>query len=216
MPIRAVVFDLDGLMFNTEDVFDLAGVEFMRRRGLEMTDRIRDGMIGRRAPEALRHLIDTAPLDEPIERVQAELRETFLGFLDGHLRPMPALFDLLAHLEALKLPKGVATSSPRGYMENILSRYALLPRFALTLTAEDVVRGKPAPDIYLQAARALNVPPSEMLVLEDSEAGTRAAAAAGAVIVSVPHRHTARHDFSTASHVASSLGDPLIYRLLAG
>jgi beta-phosphoglucomutase-like phosphatase (HAD superfamily) len=55
-----------------------------------------------------------------------------------------------------------------------------------------------------------------MLVFEDSEAGTRAGAAAGAVVVSVPHRHTAAHDFSTATHVASSLGDPLIYRLLEG
>jgi HAD superfamily hydrolase (TIGR01509 family) len=214
MPIKAVVFDLDGLMFNTEDVFDIAGREFMRRRGLEMTDRVRDGMIGRRGPEALRHLVDATGLREPVEAIGAELRAIFMGLLDAHLAPMPALFDLLSHLEALKLPKGVATSSSRSYMEGILGRYALLPRFALTLTAEDVERGKPAPDIYLKAASTLGVSTSEMLVLEDSEAGTRAAAAAGAVIVSVPHRHTARHDFSTARHVAASLGDPLIYRLL--
>jgi len=214
MPIRAVVFDLDGLMFNTEDVFHVAGDAFMRRRGLEMTDRVRDGMIGRRGPEALRHLVETTGLREPVEAIGAELREIFMDLLDAHLRPMPALFELLAHIEERKLPKGVATSSSRRYMENILGRYQLLPRFAMTLTAEDVVRGKPEPDIYLKAAETLGVSTSEMLVLEDSEAGTRAAAAAGAVIVSVPHRHTARHDFSTARHVASSLGDPLIFRLL--
>ena len=214
MPIKAVVFDLDGLMFNTEDVFYVAGGEFMRRRGLEMTDRVRDGMIGRRGPEALRHLVETTGLREPVEAIGAELRTIFMELLDAHLRPMPALFELLAHIEERKLPKGVATSSSRRYMENILSRYQLLPRFAMTLTAEDVVRGKPEPDIYLKAAETLGVSTSDMLVLEDSEAGTRAAAAAGAVIVSVPHRHTARHDFSTARHVASSLGDPLIYRLL--
>ena len=214
MPIKAVVFDLDGLMFNTEDVFYVAGGEFMRRRGLEMTDRVRDGMIGRRGPEALRHLVETTGLREPVEAIGAELRAIFMDLLDAHLAPMPALFELLAHLEERKLPKGVATSSSRPYMENILSRYQLLPRFTMTLTAEDVVRGKPEPDIYLKAAETLGVSTSEMLVLEDSEAGTRAAAAAGAVIVSVPHRHTARHDFSTARHVASSLGDPLIYRLL--
>ena len=214
MPVKAVVFDLDGLMFNTEDVFYVAGDEFMRRRGLEMTDRVRDGMIGRRGPEALRHLVETTGLREPVEAIGAELRAIFMDLLDAHLAPMPALFELLAHIEERKLPKGVATSSSRRYMENILSRYQLLPRFAMTLTAEDVVRGKPEPDIYLKAAETLGVSTSEMLVLEDSEAGTRAAAAAGAVIVSVPHRHTARHDFSTARHVASSLGDPLIYRLL--
>jgi HAD superfamily hydrolase (TIGR01509 family) len=216
VPIKAVVFDLDGLMFNTEDVFEIAGGEFMRRRGLEMTARVRDGMIGRRGPEALRHLVETTGLREPVEAIGAELRAIFMDLLDAHLAPMPALFDLLGHIEARKLPKGVATSSPRRYMENILSRYQLLPRFAMTLTAEDVERGKPEPDIYLKAAETLGVSTSEMLVLEDSEAGTRAAAAAGAVIVSIPHRHTARHDFSTARHVATSLGDPLIYRLLGG
>lgn len=213
--IKAVVFDMDGLMFNTEDVFDLAGDAFMKRRGRRMTDEIRDGMIGRRPPDALRHLVETAGLAEAPEAVGAELRAIFTELLDAHLQPMPALFELLAHLEERGLPKGVATSSPRRYMENILGRYQLLPRFRMTLTAEDVARGKPEPDIYLKAAETMGVRPAEMMVLEDSEAGTRAAAAAGAVIVSVPHRHTARHDFSTATHVASSLGDPLIYRLLS-
>ena len=214
MTVKAVVFDLDGLMFNTEDVFDLAGDELLRRRGLRMTDAIRDGMLGRRPPEAFAHLLKMTGLREPVDALQAESREIFHAFLEIHLQPMPALFELLDHLEKRGLPKGVATSSPRRYMEGILTRYQLLPRFAMTLTAEDVERGKPAPDVYLKAAATLGVSTSDMMVLEDSEAGTRAAAAAGALIVSVPHRHTAKHDFSTASHVASSLGDPLIYRLL--
>ena len=215
MTIRAVVFDCDGLMFNTEDVFELSLQDFLGRRGLELTDAIRDGMIGRRPPEALRHLMETARLGEPVEDVQAELRKTFMDLLDAHLKPMPALFDLLGHLESKGLPKAVATSSPRRHLEHLLTRYALGERFHALLTAEDVVRGKPAPDIYLKAAARLGVSTSDMLVFEDSEAGTRAAAAAGAVVVSVPHRHTARHDFSAATHVAASLGDPLVYRLLS-
>jgi HAD superfamily hydrolase (TIGR01509 family) len=214
MTIKAVVFDFDGLMFNTEDVYEITLADFLRRRGIELTDAIRDGMIGRRPPDALRHLIDSAKLEEPADLIQAELRRAFVELLDLHLRPMPALFELLSHLEALGLPKAVATSSERRHLEPILTRYELLPRFHALLTAEDVARGKPAPDIYLKAAATLGVSPSEMMVLEDSEAGTRAAAAAGAVIVSVPSSHTSRHDFSSARHVAKSLGDPLIYRLL--
>ncbi len=216
MTIQAAVFDCDGLMFNTEDVFELSLRDFLGRRGLELSDAIRDGMIGRRPPEALRHLMDTAKLREPLDAVQAELRKSFMDLLDAHLKPMPALFDLLGHLEARGLPKGVATSSPRRHLEHLLARYALGERFHALLTAEDVVRGKPAPDVYLKAAERLGVAPSSMLVFEDSEAGTRAAAAAGATVVSVPHRHTARHDFSAAAHVATSLGDPVIYRLLNG
>jgi HAD superfamily hydrolase (TIGR01509 family) len=216
MTIRAVVFDLDGLMFNTEDVFDLAGNELLRRRGLAMTDEIRNGMLGRRPPEAFRHLLDVTGLDEPIERLRDESREIFRSLLDGHLQPMPALFELLELLERIGLPKGVATSSPRHYMEELLSRYRLLPRFAMTLTAEDVARGKPEPDVYLKAAEVLGVAAGEMLVFEDSGAGVASAAAAGAFVVAVPNRHTARHDFSGARHVAEGLGDPLIGRLLDG
>jgi beta-phosphoglucomutase-like phosphatase (HAD superfamily) len=82
------------------------------------------------------------------------------------------------------------------------------------LTAEDVSRGKPHPEIYQRAAERLGVAPAEMLVLEDSEAGTRAAAAAGAHIISVPHRHSRHHDFSVARGVAASLVDPVILSLL--
>jgi HAD superfamily hydrolase (TIGR01509 family) len=216
MSIKAVVFDLDGLMFNTEDVFDVAGDELLRRRGLRMTDEIRNSMLGRRPPEAMRNMLDLTGLDESPDDLIIESWGIFSGLLDEHLQPMPGLFELLQHLEDRTLPKGVATSSPRPYLENILGRFELLPRFHMTLTAEDVTHGKPQPDIYLKAAEILQIHPSEMMVLEDSEAGTKAASAAGAMIISVPHRHTAKHDFSTAKHVVASLADPVIFRVLEG
>ena len=92
-------------------------------------------------------------------------------------------------------------------MHHVLGRFDLLKYFPLTLTAEDVTHGKPHPEIYLTAAARLNVSPSEMLVLEDSETGTRAAAAAGAFVVSVPNVHTAAGDFSMASARIRSLNE---------
>jgi HAD superfamily hydrolase (TIGR01509 family) len=216
MRIRAVAFDLDGLMFNTEDLYEIVGDELMRRRGLTMTDELRRGMMGRRPPEALRHLVERTGLSDPVERLQSESKEIFRSLFDGRLRPMPGLFELLDLLERMGLPKGVATSSPRGLLEELLGRFELGPRFAATVAAEDVARGKPEPDVYLLAAERLGVRPAELLVLEDSEAGTRAGAAAGARVVSVPHRHTASHDFSAAALVATGLGDPRIGGLLGG
>ncbi|MBD3671932.1 MAG: HAD family phosphatase [Planctomycetaceae bacterium] len=215
MPISAAVFDLDGLMFNTEDVFDIAGNELLERRALKMTDEIRNSMLGRRAPEAFRNLLDMTGLDESIDALIEESQEIFMGLLDDHLQPMPGLFDLLAHIKSLPLPTAVATSSHRAYVEDLLGRYDLRSQFDTTCTQEDVERGKPEPDIYLLAAERLGVPPTEMIVFEDSEAGTKAASSAGAITISVPHRHTASHDFSTATHIAESLADPLIYDLLA-
>ncbi|MEX0718119.1 MAG: HAD family phosphatase [Planctomycetaceae bacterium] len=212
--IVAVVFDLDGLMFNTEEVFNRAGRELLRRRGQEMSEQLLSAMMGRRAPEAFAILIATLGLRETVEELMAESDAIFNAMLHQHIAPMPGLFELLAVIEKRGLPKGVATSSGRAYLEDVLGRFDLLERFPLTLAAEDVTRGKPHPEIYLTAADRLGVAPAEMLVLEDSEAGTKAAAAAGAVAVSVPHLHSAAHDFSPAAFVADSLIDPRVLSLL--
>jgi len=212
--IKAVVFDLDGLMFNTEEVFEMSGRELLRRRGLELTREIHVQMMGRRAKESFAALVNLTGLTESIEELIAESEEIFRELLDDTLAPMPGLFELLDRIERNALPKGVATSSSRPYLENILGRFDLLDRFDMLLTAEDVAHGKPHPEIYLTAAARLGVAPESMLVLEDSETGTRAAVAANAFAVSVPHRHSAAHDFAGAAYVADGLHDPNLLRLI--
>lgn len=214
--IKAVAFDLDGLMFNTEDIFDLAGKELMRRRGKVMTEECHHAMLGRRPEEAFNELKRLMDIDEPIESLMLETKELFEGFIDDHLAPMPGLFDLLGDIDRRNIPRAVATSSPHDYMREMLNRYDLFDGFVHHLAAEDVTKGKPEPEIYLTTAERLGVRPGEMLVLEDSEAGSRAAARAGAVVVSVPNRHTAVQDFTMATHVVSSLSVSVIRSLLDG
>lgn len=214
--IRAVVFDFDGLMVNTEEVFQLSGTELLRRRGKEPTPAVFHGMMGRRSHEALTYLIEIMKLDDTVEQLQAESNEIFFSMVDEILQPMPGLFTLLEAIERRGLPKAVATSSERSYLNQLLGRINLLDRFDALLTAEDVTHGKPHPEIYLTAAKRLGVDPAEMLVLEDSEMGTKAAAAAGAYIISVPHQHSAHFDFGSAKAVAGSLVDPVIMRLIEG
>ena len=213
-PIRAVVFDLDGLMVNTEEVFHLTGHELLRRRGKVATQELFNAMMGRRAREAFAAMIEMAELTDTIDDLQDESESIFDGLLETKLRTMPGLLELLDHLETRSMPKGVATSSDRVYMERMLGHFDLLHRFPMRLTAEDVTHGKPNPEIYLKAAQRIGVQPHEMLVLEDSHNGTKAAAAAGAHIISVPHEHSQHHDFSPAKHVATSLIDPVILELI--
>lgn len=213
-PIRAVVFDLDGLMFNTEEVYLLTGTEMLRRRGKTPAPDLFDRMMGRRPAEALQIMIELMDLTDTVEQLQQETDEVFYPMLDAHLRPMPGLFELLEHIEARSLPKGVATSSRRHYVEDMLGRFELLARFHTTLTAEDVTHGKPHPEIYLKAAERLGIDPGEMLVLEDSQAGTQSAAAAGAVVISVPHDHSRAHDFSVAHAIARRLDDAVVLDLI--
>ena len=212
--IRAVVFDLDGLMVNTEEVFHQTGTELLRRRGKTATAEVFHAMMGRRANEAFQAMIEIMELSDSIDALRVESEAIFDDLLDQILAPMPGLFHLLTRIEACGLPRAVATSSSRDYLRRILGKLELLERFDAMLTAEDVVHGKPHPEIYLAAAQRLNVEPAEMMVLEDSENGTRAAAAAGAHIISVPHVHSRNHDFSSARAVADGLHDPLIHQLL--
>lgn len=211
---RAVVFDLDGLMFNTEELYDLVGAEVLARRGREFTAELKDEMMGRPGPISLAIMIDWHGLDDTVEELAAESDEIFIDLLAQRLAPMPGLFSLLERLEAAGIPKAIATSSGRRFLETVLGSFDLEPRFQFTLTAEDVRHGKPDPEIYLTAAARLTLPPAQVLVLEDSQNGCRAAIAAGTFAVAVPGGHSLRHDFSGAALVAESLHDPRIFRAL--
>lgn len=212
--IQAVVFDLDGLMLNTEDIFDLAGRELLARRDLQMTDEIHHSMLGRRPDEAFQAMKDLTGIGDSIDALKLEVRELFSVIAEDHLAMMPGLLELLDIIEERNLPKAVATSSPRDYMNDLLGRFDLLHRFSITLTAEDVTHGKPHPEIYLNAVSQLNVSACNVLVLEDSEAGTTAAAGAGTFAVSVPNQHTMAGNFSMASMIAGSLKDDRLLKLI--
>ncbi|HYO26486.1 MAG TPA: HAD-IA family hydrolase [Lacipirellulaceae bacterium] len=213
-PIRAVTFDLDGLMFNSEELYQEVGATLLARRGKQITGELLNQMMGRQAHAALGVMIQWHGLAESPAQLEAESAEIFVDLLPARLRPMPGLLDLLAALERAGVPKAIATSSGRTFVDRALGLFELAPRFAFILTAEDVAHGKPAPDVYLLAADRHRIAPHEMLVLEDSQNGCRAAVAAGAVTVAVPHGQSTTHEFPGVAFEASSLADPRIYARL--
>ncbi len=211
---RAVVFDLDGLLFNTEELYQDVGTELLRRRGHVFGADLLNAMMGRPSRVALQLMIDHHGLSDTVETLAAETAEIFPAVLDARLALMPGAEQLLAALEHADIPKAIGTSSGRRFVTGVLGRFHLEPRFEFILTAEDVVEGKPQPEIYLKAASRLGVEPAEMMVLEDSHNGCRAAVSAGAIAVAVPGGHSHSHDFTGAAIVAQSLADPRIYELL--
>ncbi len=210
-----VVFDLDGLMFNTEDIYLQVGSEILRRRDKEFTPDLIDAMMGLRPAQAIGRMIEWHGLPDTVEEIERETRDVFIPLLDKHLKPMPGLLQLLADLEKAEIPKAVATSSGRAFVDEVLSRFGLGPRFAFILAAEDVTQGKPNPEIYLLAAERFATRPEAMLVLEDSQTGLTAAVASGATAVAVPGTHSRHHNFEGATWVASGLNDPKIHQLLS-
>ena len=210
--IRAVIFDLDGTMFDTEALFFRVASEMLRARGKEFTLAIMRAMIGRQGNESGLAFKRMTGLDDEPEALMAEAKERFLAEIDTAVHPTPGLFALLDRLIALDMPRAVATSSRKAYAERLLRGHGLLDKFAFVLGAEDVVKHKPDPEIYRLAAARLGVPTSAVLVLEDTPTGLAAAKAAGTFAVGVPHDHSPAEDLQAADLLVDTLADP---RLLA-
>jgi HAD superfamily hydrolase (TIGR01509 family) len=208
--IRAVAFDLDGLIFDTEALFFRVASEMLRARGKEFTPAINAAMLGRRAAEAYPAFKELAGLVESPEELQTEARARFDAEIDTAVHPMPGLFALLAHLEHRGLPRAVTTSSRRPYAERLLRSHGLWDHFAFLLGGEDVTYGKPDPEIYLTAAARFGVEPNSLLVLEDSPPGLAAARAAGAFAVGIPHEQSPASELGDADLIASRLDDPVL------
>lgn len=212
--LDAVVFDFDGLIVNSEDVYHQADTELLRRRGKVYEPTLRERMMGRPTEESLRVMIEHHALDDTPEALEIERSALRDALLAAHLEPMPGLLPLLDALDSAAIPTAIATSGKRSYVQYVLDRLDLPTRFGLVLTADDVRRGKPHPDIYLLAAARLGVSAPRTMVLEDSANGCRAAVAAGAFTVAVPNRHTLGHAFEGVRFVADTLADPRIRQAL--
>ncbi len=213
--IKAIAFDMDGLMVNTEELYYEVGQTLLSRRGREFTDSLRRGMMGLPGPKAFELMIATENLNDSVATLTSECDEVFANMLPHRLRPLTGLIKLLDALDANQIPRCVATSSTLRFAREVLAGISVLDRVDFIITAEHVTHGKPHPDIYLGAAKKLCVQPHELLVFEDSQHGSKAGISAGACTVAIPGDHSRHHDFSGVHFVAESLADRRIYSLLS-
>jgi pseudouridine-5'-monophosphatase len=212
--VQAVAFDLDGLMFNTEEIYIEVATQVLRRRGHALDLKLIHQMMGRPARTGLPLMIEWYRLDDDVGTLEDETQRIFDALLPASLAPLPGLLELIERVDQLRLPKAIATSSRRRYLEYVLDLARLPTQFDFFLTAEDVEQGKPHPEIYQRAAGQFGFPPAAMLVLEDSEHGCRAAMAAGAITVVVPGRHNALVKYPDVDLQVDCLNDPRLLKRL--
>ena len=206
---RAVIFDMDGLLLDTETLWHGAEVELFERHGAEFTWEDKIAVIGTSFDFSARYFADR--LGRPREE-GAALVDEMIGLMhDRVLRQVDArpgaleLVDRLRALDGVKL--GLASNSPRFLVEDALATAGVVDAFDAIVTSSDVAHAKPAPDIYLRACGDLGVAPSEALALEDSASGVAAAKAAGLTCIAVPQ--FAETDVSAADRIVDSLEELL-------
>ena len=212
--IKAVGLDMDGTMFNSEHIYDSVCEGVLNKRGHSFTNDLKMKMMGLATPVALQVMVQHFDLSDSISQLTDECHEIFLELMPSQIQKMPGLDTLLQHIESAGLPKAVATSSTTKIAKAALGTFDLEKRFEFILTGDDVTNGKPHPEVYSTAAKRLEIPPEEMLAIEDSVVGSKAAAASGAYTIAIPEAHSAGGDFSHAHQILDRLDSPIILRLI--
>jgi len=185
--IEAVVFDLDGVLIDSEHVWDEVREELARQRGGRWHERAQADMMGMSSVEWSRYLHDVIGLPEPPEEINAEVVRRMEARYADELPVVPGAVEAVRRL-AGSFRLGLASSSNRPLIDAVLAATGLAHLFEAAVSSEEVARGKPAPDVYLEAARQLGVAPERAAAVEDSANGIRSAHAAGMRVIAIPNR----------------------------
>jgi len=184
--IDAVMFDMDGVLIQSEEVWDEVREAYVRERGGRYDAEIQRAMMGMSSTEWSRYLHETAGVPDEPEAINAEVVRRMLASYHDHLPLIDGAVDAVRRL-VTRYPLGLASSSNRQLIDAALELAGLASCFKATVSSEEVARGKPAPDVYLEAARRLSVDPTHCAAVEDSHGGIRSAKAAGMRVIAFPN-----------------------------
>jgi HAD superfamily hydrolase (TIGR01509 family) len=208
VPPAAVVFDLDGVLIDSEPVWNAAREELVRERGGTWHDHATTDMMGMSSTEWSRYMHDRLGVPMDPSEINDEVVRRVRSAYEEQLPLLPHAVETVRQLAA-RWPLGLASSSNRPIIELVLKLTGLTPCFAPVVSSEEVEQGKPAPDVYVAAARQLGVDPRACIAIEDSTNGIKAAVAAGMRTIAVPNRGFPPDDevLAQAAVVVPSLAD---------
>ena len=206
--IEAVVFDLDGVIVDSEHVWDAAREALARERGGRWHEGAQQDMMGMSSVEWSRYMHDVIGLKDPPEEISAEVARRLEATYREELPLIDGATEAVARL-AERWPLAVASSSNRPIIDLVLELSGLDRFFRATVSSEEVSRGKPAPDVYLEAARRLGADPERSAAVEDSRSGILSARAAGLRVVAIPNMRVppGEEALAAADVVIPSIGE---------
>jgi HAD superfamily hydrolase (TIGR01509 family) len=205
----AVVFDNDGLLLDTEEAWTRAEVTLFDRHGGVFTHEHKRDLIGSSHNVAAGKLEAMLGMPGRGLELMAELHDLVMEEALRDVEPRPGAPELVAALREAGIPVGVASNSPRDFLDRVLATGGMAGRFDVTVAGDEVARPKPEPDIYVAACAALGAEPARAVALEDSPTGAAAAKAAGMTVIGVPYLPDM--EIPPADLVAGSLADPAVH-----
>jgi HAD superfamily hydrolase (TIGR01509 family) len=184
-PVRALIFDMDGLLVDSEGLAAEAMDRLLTEYRLERNPEVHGKLLGRRLVEALAIVREGYGMDVEVEILIARYSDLRTEALRGSVKAMPGAAEIIARARLAGLPVALATSGMRIHADISLEETGLAGSFDSETTGDEVTRGKPAPDLFLMAAERLGIEPADAVVLEDSPLGVEAAKAAGMRVIAV-------------------------------
>ena len=206
-PIEAVIFDMDGVLADSEPLYHLSMNQVLQAHGHSLTDEDNRIILGTTVIHTWKWLKDRFGLDGQIEDWIGVYDRIILKNLKENVEPSPGLYDLLDSLKTRGLRIGLASSSQANWVDAVLTTLDVKDRFRVVVSGDMVTNGKPAPEIFLKAAGELGAEPSRCLVFEDSPHGIQAGKAAGMTVVAVLTDLTRDLDLSLADRKIEALSD---------
>lgn len=202
--MKGIIFDMDGLMIDSEKLYFATGREIAAAHGKTVDDRTFWKMMGRSPIDSITIFVEEVGLPLSPQETLVERDRIMARKLAHELEPMPGLMETLQTLrERYRL--AIATGSPTKFLDVVVDNLQLASYFDVLQSSDDIRNGKPHPEIYERAAARLGLTPQECCVLEDSSNGALAGKRAGCYVIAVPNEHTREQDFSFVDFLASDL-----------
>lgn len=203
--INAVIFDMDGIMIDSEPLWEKTERILLARRNIDYSPDYRDKIVGLNQRDSGRLLVDTFDLEETVEEIINERISILTSIYEKELELIPALVPLLKRLGEEGYRLAVASSSPLRVVSFVLDMFSLRDHFLAVVSGDSVANGKPHPDIYVHTAETLGTTPAECVAIEDSINGLRSAKGAGMYCIAVPDKRLAPAQFKDADVILDSL-----------
>ncbi len=197
---KAVIFDMDGVIFDSEGLYREACISLVERYGGRVTEELFERQMGLKMDESQRVAVEVSGADVSPEQFGREYEREFLERASNDLKTIPGLEELLDYLSG-KVRMGIASSTKATIIKGFLDTFDFSDFFDAVAGGDQVVNSKPDPEIYLKVARMLGVRCEECLVIEDSPAGISSALTAGMRVIAIRHQHNAQLDLSSAERV---------------